>query len=81
LLRAVVVSIAVAVLGVLYILANPEDAGVKAFGWLLVAVGSVIAGLLTVLWAREQFKAAEAGGTAGSGRSGARGDHRRRRGR
>ncbi len=76
-LRAVVVSVVVAVLGVMYILANPNDDGVKVFGWLLVAIGSVIAGLLTALWAREQFKSAEAGGAADAGRAGARRDRRR----
>lgn len=74
LLRVVAVSIVIAVLGVLYIIANPHDGGVKAFGWALVILGSVIAAVVTALWARSEI------GTAGKAKSGA-GGARRRRGR
>jgi len=72
LLRVVAVSIVIAVLGVLYILANPHDGGVKAFGWFLVILGSAIAAVLTAVWAREEL------GSASSGRA-RDGDGQRRR--
>jgi len=71
-LRVVAVSIVIAVLGVLYIIANPHDGGVKAFGWALVILGSVIAAVVTALWARGEM------GTAGKEKRGAGGARRRR---
>ncbi len=53
-LRVVVTSIVLAILGVLYILANPHDRGVRGFGWFLVIVGSILAALFTYLWVRRQ---------------------------
>ncbi len=66
-LRVVAVSIVIAVLGVLYILANPHDDGVKAFGWVLVIAGSAVAAVMTALWARAEL------GTSAKGRSKGRG--------
>lgn len=68
-LRVVAVSIVIAVLGVLYIIVNPHDGGVKAFGWTLVILGSAIAAVVTAMWARGELGAtAKAEEGAGGGR-------------
>lgn len=70
-LRAVAVCIVIAILGVGFIVANPEDGGVKAFGWALVLIGSGLAAALTALWARDQTAGGAErarGGSGGSGR-------------
>lgn len=65
-LRAVAVCIIIAIIGVGFIVANPQDPGVKAFGWSLVLIGSGLAAAFTALWARDQTKRG-AGGTRGAG--------------
>ena len=72
LLRVVAVSIVIAVLGVLYIIVNPHDGGVKAFGWILVILGSAIAAIVTALWARGEL------GATGKAKEGASGGCKRR---
>jgi Na+-driven multidrug efflux pump len=54
LLRIVVTSIVLAILGVLYIIANPSDPGVRGFGWFLVVLGSILAAVFTYLWVKKQ---------------------------
>ena len=56
LLRVVIISIVLAILGILYILANPNDSGMRGFGWFLVVVGSTIAAIFTYLWVRRQME-------------------------
>ncbi len=53
-MRVVAISIVLAILGVLYILANPNDSGMRGFGWFLVVVGAVIASVFSYLWYRKQ---------------------------
>jgi len=71
-LRAVAVCIIIAAIGVGFIVANPQDAGVKAFGWALVVVGSGLAAAFTAVWARDQSErgAERARGAKGGGRRG-----------
>jgi Na+-driven multidrug efflux pump len=80
LLRVVIISIVLAILGVLYILANPNDPGMRGFGWFLVIVGSIIAGVFTYLWVRKQME--DGDGTiakmAGAGPKGVSGGRKRR---
>ena len=69
-LRAVVVCIIIALIGVGFIVANPQDPGVKAFGWSLVLIGAGLAAAFTALWARDQTKggAERPHGAGGDGR-------------
>ena len=79
-LRAVAVCIIIAIIGVGFIVANPQDSGVKAFGWALVLIGSGLAAAFTALWARDQTAGGAErarGGSGGSGGSG-RGRHGRK---
>jgi hypothetical protein len=76
-LRAVAVCIIIALIGVGFIVANPQDSGVKVFGWSLVLIGAGLAAAFTALWARDQTKggAERAHGAEGDGRG-----HRGRKG-
>ena len=55
LLRVVVTSIILAILGVAFIIVNPEDPAMERFGWFLLVVGTLIAGVFTYLWVRRQL--------------------------
>jgi hypothetical protein len=55
LIRVIVTSIILAILGVAFIIVNPEDPAMVRFGWFLLVVGSLIAGLFTFLWVRRQL--------------------------
>ncbi len=55
LIRVIVTSIILAILGVAFIIVNPEDPAMQRFGWFLLVVGSLIAGLFTFLWVRRQL--------------------------
>ena len=75
-LRAVAVCIIITIIGVGFIVANPQDSGVKAFGWSLVLIGSGLAAAFTAMWARDQNKGgaerAHGAGGDGHGRRGSR---------
>ena len=53
-MKVIIISIVLAILGVLYIIYNPHDPAMKGFGWFLIAVGSLVAAVFTYLWVREQ---------------------------
>jgi len=76
-LRAVAVCIIIAMIGVGFIVANPQDPGVKAFGWSLVLIGSGLAAAFTALWAHDQTKGVagrhQGTGDDGRGRRGRKG--------
>ena len=55
LLRVVAISIVLVVLGVLYIVVNPHDGGMRGFGWFIVAVGAIISAVFTYIWARKEL--------------------------
>lgn len=55
LIRVIVTSIILAILGVAFIIVNPEDPGMQNFGWFLVGVGTLITGVFTYLWVRRQL--------------------------
>ncbi len=55
LIRVIVTSIILAILGVAFIIVNPEDPAMERFGWFLLVVGSLIAGFFTYLWVRRQL--------------------------
>lgn len=60
-LRVVVISSILAVLGLFYVFANPGDPGMRGFGYFLVVVGSLIAGVFLYVWARKGFFADNGG--------------------
>jgi hypothetical protein len=76
-LRAVAVCIIIAIIGVGFIVANPQDPGVKAFGWALVLIGSGLAAAFTALWARDMTRSSaerpHGAGGDGRGRHGRKG--------
>lgn len=55
LMKVVAISIVLAILGVMYILANDSDKGMRNFGWFLVVLGSAIAAVFTSLWVKQQM--------------------------
>jgi hypothetical protein len=55
LLRVIAISIVLVVLGVLYIIVNPHDGGMRGFGWFIVAVGAIISAVFTYIWARTEL--------------------------
>ena len=72
LIRVIVTSIILAILGVAFIMVNPEDPAMQKFGWFLVGVGTLIAGIFTYLWVKRQLAEdgddkARAKGTQGKG--------------
>ena len=77
-LRVVAISIVLVFLGVLYVLANPNDPGMKGFGWALVVIGSIIAAVFLYLWTRE-YMAEETSSSATSRPDRSRGGAARRR--
>ncbi len=56
LIRVVVTSIILAILGVAFIIVNPEDPAMERFGWFLVVVGTLIAGVFTYIWVKRQLE-------------------------
>jgi len=56
LIRVVVTSIILAILGVAFIIVNPEDPAMQRFSWFLVVVGTLIAGVFTYLWVKKQLE-------------------------
>lgn len=55
LIRVIVTSIILAILGVAFIIVNPEDPAMERFGWFLLVVGTLIAGVFTYLWVKRQL--------------------------
>ena len=58
-LKVVIISIVLAVLGALYIVYNPYDPAMKGFGWFLIVLGSALAVVFVYLWTRDQAAEAE----------------------
>ena len=54
-LRVIAISIVLVVLGVLYIIVNPHDGGMRGFGWFIVAIGAIISAIFTYIWARTEM--------------------------
>lgn len=79
LLRVVVTSIVLALLGVMYILVNPNDPGMRGFGWFLVVLGSIIAAVFTYIWVRREMTGDGALSDAQEPQGGSRRDRRGRR--
>lgn len=52
LIRVIVTSIILAILGVAFIIVNPEDPAMQRFGWFLVGTGTLITGIFTYLWVK-----------------------------
>ncbi len=55
LLRVVITSIVLAILGVAFLLVNPHDPAMLRFGWFLVVLGSILSAVFTYLWAKQQL--------------------------
>jgi hypothetical protein len=49
LLKVIASAVILAILGILFILYNQHDGGMMGFGWFLVAVGAIIAGVFSYL--------------------------------
>ena len=49
-------SIILAILGVAFIIVIPEVPAMQRFGWFLVVVGTLIAGVFTYLWIKQQLE-------------------------
>jgi hypothetical protein len=49
-LKVIVSAVILVILGVLFILYNPHDGGMIGFGWFLIVVGALVAGLFTYLF-------------------------------
>ncbi|UCC92520.1 MAG: hypothetical protein JSW25_07590 [Thermoplasmata archaeon] len=54
-LKVIASAVVLAVLGVLFIVYNQHDDAMVNFGWFLVAVGALVAGVFTYLWVRGQM--------------------------
>ncbi len=55
LIRVIVTSIILAILGVAFIIVNPEDPAMQRFSWFLVGVGTLFAGVFTYFWVKRQL--------------------------
>ena len=55
LIRVIITSIVLAILGVAFLLINPHDDAMLNFGWFLVVLGSILAAIFTFMWVKKQM--------------------------
>ena len=61
LLKVIASAVILAILGILYVVYNPHDDKMAAFGWSLVAIGAIIAGAFVYLLTRGEGPEPETG--------------------